>query len=163
MNIYTLVELVEKCSNQPQPWLDFEPPEPIPNFQIDYDLEDLGPIPGPDHDEATIELIREKVTESWENAEERKQKLILYNKTEHSKKMKDRWQIPTEKMLNRKVHGRPKGAKDLTARKKRPERRIYIKGKIYYNAFEAADDVGIHPVNVRRRCRLDEYNDWYYL
>jgi hypothetical protein len=35
MDIYTVKALVEKYSNRPTPWLEFEPPKLIPNFQID--------------------------------------------------------------------------------------------------------------------------------
>ena len=166
MDIYAVKALVEKYSNYSTPWLNISiKTKPILNFNndIDDDFFNHEPIPGPDHDEATIELIREKVTKSWKNADERRKDLIYKNKTTHKKLMVERWKNPTDAMKNRVCYGRPKGAKDLKTRKQRTEKKVYIKGQIYYNAKEAADVYGIHVVNVRRRCRLDCYEDWKYI
>jgi hypothetical protein len=56
---------------------------------------------------------------------------------------------------NRVTAGRPKGAKDLTPRKQRTQRKVTHGDKVFDNAFIAAEVYGIHPVNMRRRCRLE--------
>lgn len=80
-----------------------------------------------------------------------------------SKSLKERWKNPTKKMQNRKVHGRPKGAKDLESRKQREERMVSIEGVVYSSAKEAATVYGVHPVNIRRKCRTSKYIDWFYI
>jgi uncharacterized protein (DUF2344 family) len=101
----------------------------------------------------------------WDSEQsiEKRNRLIERNKTVHSKTMKERWSNPTSSMLNRKCSGRPKGCKDLKQRKQRPQKRICIDGVVYDNAKIASEKIGIHVVNIRRRCRLDKYKNWSYI
>jgi hypothetical protein len=107
-----------------------------------------------------------KTKEFWNsnNGKLKKQKLIERNKTQHKQKMIERWKNPTDKMKNRPLSGRPKGAKDLTKRKKSSKiKKILANGIIFNDAYEASKHFGIHPVNVRRRCRLNYENTWSYI
>lgn len=103
--------------------------------------------------------------EYWnsDKGEEKRQRLIERNKTKHKKIMEERWKNPTEAMKNRVCHGRTKGAKDIVKRKERYERKIYAEGFIFNNAKEASEHFDIHPVNIRRRCRLLYNGKWRYL
>lgn len=94
---------------------------------------------------------------------EKKKRLIERNKTKHSKVMLERWKNPTDNMKNRIVHGRPKGSKDIGKRKQKEVYKIWVNGVIYENAEECSKIHNIHPVNVRRRCRLPQYDDWRYV
>jgi group I intron endonuclease len=92
----------------------------------------------------------------------------MYGKT-HSQKSKD-------KMSSSKL-GISTGPKDESHRLKISEsnnnywannkskrvRKVSIEGIIYQSAVEASKFVGIDPVNVRRRCRIEKYKDWKYL
>lgn len=115
--------------------------------------------------EETKLLKSQRTKEFWDSEEgqEKKIRLIEKNKTTHKQVMLEKWQNPSEAMINRQVHGRPKGAKDIKQRKQRTERKIWVDGKIYNSAKECSDVYGIDPVNVRRRCRLPQYNDWRYV
>ena len=109
-----------------------------------------------------IKSKKTKIYWDGEEGQKKKQRLIERNKTTNKKIMLEKWKNPTEAMKNRKVHGRPKGSKDLKERKQKPIKKIYAEGLIFNNAIEASNYFGIHPVNIRRRCRLN-YNDWRYL
>lgn len=93
----------------------------------------------------------------------KRKRLSERNARVKSKEMKERWKAPTDKMLNKKMEGRPKGARDLNPRKSRPKRMVMIEKKVYESADEAAKVFNINPVNVRRRCRMDKYTDWCYV
>lgn len=114
--------------------------------------------------EETKLLKSQKTKEFWmsEKGQEKRLRLIERNKTTHKETMIEKWKHPSEKMLGRKVSGRPSGAKDVTTRKQRTERKICVNGVIYDNAKMCSEVFGIHPVNVRRRCRMKEYVDWRY-
>lgn len=107
------------------------------------------------------------VKKSWENDDERRMKLSERNKLVKSQEMKDRWKNPTPKQILERERLREMGKsipKPWTKNKRnRVGRKVYGCGIIYDNAFSAADAIGIHPVNIRRRCRLNTYTDWYYI
>jgi hypothetical protein len=42
-------------------------------------------------------------------------------------------------------------------------KKICIKGTIYDSAIEASKVYNIDPVNIRRRCRLPQYDEWNYV
>jgi len=116
--------------------------------------------------EETKKLKSKKTKEYWDSEEgqKKKQKLTDRNKSCQSEWMKERWKNPTDSMKNRKVYGRPKGAKDLTTRKKRDNiKKIYADGLIFDDAKSASIHFGIDPVNIRRRCRLNYNGTWRYL
>jgi ribosomal protein L32E len=115
--------------------------------------------------EKTKEKMSEKTKEFWESelGKQKKKRLIERNEKHSSKRLKEKWQDPEfrEKMKNRNV-GQKKGCK-FTNRKPRKVRKCYIEGKIYDDAKIAAKHYEIDVVNVRRRCRLEQYEDWYYI
>ena len=121
----------------------------------------VPPCTGP-HTQETKDAISVANRKSWAKDEDRREKLIEWNKTVHSQTMKEMWSKDDHPWKDRKVSGRPKGAKDLTQRKKRPERTIVHGDKTYATAKEAAEFYGIHPVNIRRKCRMEKYKDWKY-
>lgn len=122
--------------------------------------------------EKTKEKLREITKEYWnrntEESIERKKKLSERNKEVKSKELKEKWKNPTDKM--KKNYERfvdmaktLKRGKDKSKRKQKPTQKVFCCGIIYENAFEASKVIGINPVNIRRRCRLENYQDWYYL
>jgi len=115
--------------------------------------------------EKTKKIKSEKTKLYWdsESGQNKKQKLIERNKTVHKKNMLEKWKNPTEPMLNKVYHGRTKGSKDLQKRKQKPIKKIYAEGLIFNDAIEASKHFGIHPVNIRRRCRLNYNENWRYL
>lgn len=115
--------------------------------------------------EETKLLKSQRTKEFWasEKGEEKRIMLIERNKTSHKKVMLEKWKHPSKKMLDREVLGRPKGAKDVKPRQQRTERKISVNGKIYNSAKECSKILGIHPVNIRRRCRMEKYYDWRYV
>jgi hypothetical protein len=120
----------------------------------------------------TKEKIKSVTKEYWNQNTpeviERKKQLSERNKKIKSKQLKEKWKNPSNKMKENyekfvamaKSHSR---GKDKTKRKSRPTQKVYCCGIIYENAIEASNAIGIDPVNVRRKCRLDQYPDWYYL
>lgn len=107
------------------------------------------------------------VKKSWEGAEERKKTLSDRNKKVKSKEMIERWKNPTEKMNIERERFREMSKnipKPWTKNKRNKNgRMVYGCGIIYDDAFSAADSIGITAANIRRRCRLNTYPDWYYL
>lgn len=109
--------------------------------------------------------ISNKTKQYWESEEGKlkKQRLTERNKNCQSEWMTEKWQSPSEAMLNRIVHGRPKGSKDLTTRKIRSSiKQVRHNSIIYKNAHEASKIVGVHPVSIRRWCK-NKINDWSYV
>jgi hypothetical protein len=85
-----------------------------------------------------------------------------------SKELKEKWKNPTDKMLDNyerfvNMAKNQKRGKDKSKRKQRTTQKVFCCGIIYEDAVEASKVVGINPVNIRRRCRLEQYTDWYYL
>lgn len=107
------------------------------------------------------------VKKSWVGAEQRKKSVSDRNKKVKSQEMKDRWKNPTEKMKIEKERFREMSKtipKPWTKNKRnRSGRMVYACGIIYNDAFSASDAFGISAANVRRKCRLNTYPDWYYL
>jgi hypothetical protein len=120
----------------------------------------------------TKEKIRQITKEYWnkntEKSIERRKKLSERNKKVKSKELKDKWKNPTDKMKENyerfvtmaKTHKR---GKDKSKRKQKPIQKVFCCGIIYESAVEASKVIGIDPVNIRRRCRLEKYQDWYYV
>ena len=48
-------------------------------------------------------------------------------------------------------------------RKPKTAQKVFGCGTIYDSAVDASKVIGINPVNIRRRCRLENYQDWYYV
>jgi len=115
--------------------------------------------------EETKKLKSKRTKEYWDSLDglEKKKRLIERNKSEHSKVMLESWKNPTDSMKNRIVHGRTKGAKDIEKRKQKRVYKIWVNGITYDSAEECSKIFNLHPVNVRRRCRLPHYNDWRYV
>lgn len=113
----------------------------------------------------TKQKASKNMLQLWRSEEGRKRKdnLSKRNRDTKSQQMKERWQHPTEAMLNRKCHGRPKGAKDVKPRKPRPMQKIEVNGRLYDNALSVSDEFGITPTSVRRRCRMEKYTEWKYV
>jgi len=67
-------------------------------------------------------------------------------------------------MLTRYCPGRSKGSKDKIKRKPKTNiQKVYIEGIVFNDAYEASKHLNIHPVNIRRRCRLEKYPEWKYI
>ena len=109
--------------------------------------------------------ISNKTKKYWDSdaGKMKKQRLTERNKNCQSDWMKQKWQSPSEAMLNRIVHGRPKGSKDLTTRKSRSSiKQVCHSNVIYEDANKAAQIFGVHPVSIRRWCK-NKINDWSYV
>jgi hypothetical protein len=121
--------------------------------------------------EDTKKRIREITKNYWsQNTQEvleRKKKISERNKKIKSKELKEKWKNPTDKMLKnyeRFVNMSKTQKRPWTKNKrKRKSQKVHICGIIYENAVEASKHIGINPVNIRRRCRLNQYFDWYYV
>lgn len=120
----------------------------------------------------TKEKLRKITKEYWDNCSEesieRRRKLSERNRKVKSKQLKEKWKNPTDKMKENyerfvnmaKTHKR---GKDKSKRKPKITQKVFCCGIMYENAVEASKVIGIDPVNIRRRCRLEKYQDWYYL
>lgn len=126
--------------------------------------------------EQTKEKIREITKEYWnknsEKSIERRKKLSERNKKLKSKELKEKWKNPTSKMIEareeNKLRLKNKSKEWIrniknAKRKPRTTQKVFCCGIIYESAVEASKVIGIDPVNVRRRCRLEKYQDWYYV
>lgn len=126
--------------------------------------------------EETKEKIRQITKNYWnkntEKSIERRKKLSEENKKVKSKELKEKWKNPTDKMLKareeNKLRLKNKSEKWITniknaKRKPRTTQKVFCCGIIYESAIEASKVIGIDPVNIRRRCRLERYQDWYYV
>jgi hypothetical protein len=126
--------------------------------------------------EESKEKIREITKEYWdkntEKSIERRKKLSERNKKVKSKELKEKWKNPTDKMLRaqeeNKLRLKNKSKEWVmniknAKRKPRTTQKVFCCGIIYESAVEASKVIGIDPVNVRRRCRLEKYQDWYYV
>jgi hypothetical protein len=124
----------------------------------------------------TKEKIREITKHYWDkNSEEsieRRKKLSERNKKVKSKELKEKWKNPTDKMLRaqeeNKIRLKNKSEEWIAniknaERKPRTTQKVFCCGIMYENAVEASKVIGIDPVNIRRRCRLEKYQDWYYV
>lgn len=95
------------------------------------------------------------------------------NKKNKSIEMKKKWKTDEfiKKMKTRSaIKPNGFGEKMSEVRKKYWEdnknnvvKKLLIEGVVYNDAFEAAAIYNIHPVNIRRRCRLPKYKEWSYL
>lgn len=123
---------------------------------------ELHPMFGKHHSKET----REKISKSHHDVSGDKNPMFGKTHTEETKK----------KISNSK-QGRPGAAhteetkqklsKARTeywkAQKKSRTKQIMVNNKTYESAEAAADELKIHPVNIRRRCRMDKYTDWKYV
>lgn len=113
----------------------------------------------------TKQKVAKKTKDYWNSNAGllKKQRLAKRNESFQSNIMKNKWKNPSSAMINRKITGRPKGAKDLNERKpKNNVRKIYHNGQIYDNAIEAAEKYNVDPVTIRRWCK-NKLNYWSYL
>ena len=110
--------------------------------------------------------------ENSEKALERRKELSERNKKIKSKEMQERWKNPTDKMLKalEKNKSKLKNKSEEwiinmknAKRKPRTAKKVFGCGIIYDSAVDASKVIGIDPVNIRRRCRLENYQDWYYI
>ena len=122
--------------------------------------------------EETKKLKSEKTKAYWDSpaGQEKKERLAEKNRQVKSKQLKEKWKNPTEAMLvaQQEFKTRPRLSGDAWRekhknRKKRSVRSMMIEGVVFTDAKDAALIYGIHEVNVRRRCRLERYKDWYYI
>lgn len=125
--------------------------------------------------EETKKKISEITKKYWDQntleVEERKKSIKKYSH-KISKSLIEKWNNPSQKMLDNKEKSilRLKNKSEewknkLKNAKRTPKscQKVFCCGIIYENAFEASKIIGIDPVNIRRRCRLEKYTDWYYL
>lgn len=125
---------------------------------------------------ATKKKISEITKNYWDQnsqkALERRKELSERNKKIKSKEMKERWKNPTDKMLKalEKNKSKLKNKSDEwimniknAKRSPRNSRKVFGCGVVYDSAVDASKVIGIDPVNIRRRCRSENCEDWYYL
>lgn len=129
-------------------------------------------VPRTDETKEKMSVVTKKY---WEqdnfDVNERKQKLIQYNKSNSSAKLKKTKKQNPEKFLmteekKNKLSSVMKNKWEngfYENRKKRVEKKVCIEGVVYKNAKEASQIFNIHEVNVRRRCRMSRYENWFYL
>lgn len=123
-------------------------------------------------DDETKALIAEKTRQYWNSPEgkAKKKKLVARNKKESSARMQARWDNDDGTMRNAVAERLGEASRNRTreewqeiARNRKPRKvcKACIDGKIY-SLEEASEKFGIHIVNVRRRCRLPQYENWSY-
>ena len=126
-------------------------------------------IPRTDETKKKIsEITKNYWDKNSQKALERRKELSERNKKIKSKELKEKWKNPTDKMLDNyerfvNMVKNQKRGKDKFKRKQRTTQKVFCCGIIYEDAVEASKVVGINPANIRRKCRLDQYTDWYYL
>jgi len=106
-----------------------------------------------------------KTKDYWDSeaGQLKKQRLVERNKKFQSEWMKEKWQNPTEAMINKPYYGRPKGSKDLNKRAvKNNIRKVKFGDGVYDDAIAAGTAVGTHPVSIRRWCK-NNLNGWSYI
>jgi len=125
-----------------------------------------NPIPGPKHCDETKQQIAESNRSYYQTDRgiQRRKKLSEWNSTVKSQEMKNRWLDDYDTLRDRtKSGGRRKGSKDKGTRvPKQTIMRVTDGRQIYKDAYEASLVYGIHPVNVRRRCRK-MVDGWRYV
>jgi hypothetical protein len=107
-----------------------------------------------------------------QKALERRKELSERNRKIKSKQLKEKWKNPTDKMLKalEKNKSKLKNKSEEwimniknAERKPKTAQKVFGCGTIYDSAVDASKVIGIDPVNIRRRCRSKNYQDWYYL
>jgi hypothetical protein len=93
----------------------------------------------------------------------KKERLSERNKKVKSQQMKEFWRNPSEAMLSREISGRPKGSKDLKPRKPKKVRKVEIFGVVYSSALEAANAFNVAPQTIRRKCKDESIEHYYYI
>lgn len=147
--------------------------EPIPNPSYLNDLlnEELlslrnQKIPGPKHSDSVKNQISESnlLYYQTEKGLSRRKELSERNRAIKSEEMKLRWKENYEELREKtKLGGRKKGSLDKTVRQpKCTIQRITDGYRIFDDAYQAAQFYGIHPVNIRRKCRK-MIGDWRYV
>lgn len=124
-------------------------------------------IPGPKHTEDIKLQISESNKEYYKTEEGilRRAAIASNNKKLKSEEMRRRWNENPEYMysISASKGGRRKGSKNLNPTKPKCTIRKVTDGvTIYSDAVEAAKVYGIHPVNIRYKCR-NLINDWSYV
>jgi hypothetical protein len=137
-----------------------------PITKEDYAAMGSGSIPGPKHCEETKRDISESNKKYYQTPEglERRKKMSNKNSLIKSEEMKKRWIDDYETLKERtKKGGRKKGSLDKGKRKRRDSIRLITDGKqTFRDAYEASRVYGVHPVNIRRKCRK-MIDDWRYV
>jgi len=107
-----------------------------------------------------------KTKQYWNTLDgiEKRKRLSDRNKITKSNELKEKWKNNRNEMLKRlNFLGRRKGSKDLKKRKiKNNIRKIHYNNIIYENAIIASNVYNIHPVSIRRKCRL-QIDGWRYI
>ena len=87
------------------------------------------------------------------------------NRKTKSAQMKALWANPTKAMLDRRIGGRPKGAKDTKLRKQfiRKTKKVMIMGIEYVDAESASKILKMPYSTITSRCNGEKYTDWLYL
>jgi hypothetical protein len=93
----------------------------------------------------------------------KRQRLSERNAKVKSEEMTERWKNPSDEMLNRKISGRPKGSKDIGARKPKQFRKVYAEGVIYNSMRQAAIYYNVTSNTIKRRCLLETYPEFYFV
>jgi hypothetical protein len=118
--------------------------------------------------EESKEKIRRITKEYWDSGSEesikRRKELSERNERVKSKEMKEKWKNPTDKMkknLERLIN--TPNSKKRKPKCQRSGQKVFCCGVIYENAVEASKVFGITPTSIRRRCKSENYEDFYYI
>lgn len=104
-----------------------------------------------------------KVFWSTEEGTEKKARLAAMNRDVKPQQMRDKWTDPDFKEAMKSRPAPWTGKKRPYQKRNRKSQPVEIDGVVYESANVAAKAIGIHVVNVRRRCRLDNYKEWKYV
>ena len=121
-------------------------------------------VPGVPHDEISKKLISDKTKLYWNSPEgqEKKKRLIVWNKKTKSQVMKKMYEERPEIFYR---GGRTIGAKDLQKRKpsvRRKPRKVNADGVVYNNIYEASSMTGLTVSGVKKRCQRKSFG-WSYI
>jgi hypothetical protein len=112
------------------------------------------------------EKIRKITKEYWDAGSEesikRREELSERNRKVKSKEMKEKWKNSTDKMIKNRerfIHM----AKTQKIIPKYTSRKVFCRGVIYESAVEASKVFGVTPDRIRQKCRLEKYEDFYYI
>jgi hypothetical protein len=119
-----------------------------------------------DSKEKISNITKKYWSDNSDKAKQRRELLSQRNKQTKSQQMKEKWKNPSEKMIKgfEKFIEKSKSKEKpwLKCSRNKKSKKIYADGVIYENAHKASLDIGIHPVNIRRRCRDKNFSNWYY-
>jgi hypothetical protein len=152
--------------------LKWEPPPEVWNMVegVDYTIEQVPFLVGERHPMYGVkhtEESRELMSKNHHDINGKNNPMYGRNHTDESRKSisinKNGQGLGVPKSEETRVRMSKGTLKYWDENKQKRTKRLEICGVIYDNAFDASKVFGIHPVNVRRRCRLEQYTEWRYV